>query len=742
MSIPTWSPNPLYRDAPAPVIAFKEKWSSGEWQDQPFLYCDSFTQCSNPEIPQAVLSWRYGMLLRPAAQTYQQVDPLDGPSLLGQFVRITLTDPAGTAATVIWYGVIESITDEQQGTFANLVDPNAGPVSCGRQVVQCLGLESLLQKRWVVFSVVQKSSDQKEINVERGIQFNDVKFQKEFGNKSPNDGTHGAPLFGDDLSTAEFWSTDNILNYLLAYFGPGAPAINWQLSEASDNANFYFDKPRLTSDRRTLKSLLDTLIDRRRLIGYYVAPDANEGNIEINMFTFTATDISFGVETITANANQTAIEISGSPDVDRQVLRIVAADRYDQIKAIGAQAVGCCSLSNMDETLKPQWSADDAQDYNTAASTQPDYPITIDPNSILEAQARNTNWREEDRLKRVYAYYGLDRDWNGMVGDGEAGGDTNPYLPEDDDVDTPRPFYWPGLRFDHQLPLLLSHDYSGQNVATSSVTDSAPPGQMPEYLPCFAVGKIPKTGQTEWTDHWQFLETFACNADLELYNAEWSVSVRPQEDGPGIVLRPSGAPRWAIVNQDFVPLTDGTDSDFVNNAVPTIDWGSQIIVTVAIRADAPCQALWPADSGDAEFPKQLIIDLGAEAQWHYVAPHTVVGVKDGKLIRSDSGGSIRDDRDRLKTIAQFAYSWYSQPRQVLELSFNLCVFGLSVGQLITNLHDSIQDPPIDTTINTVITRIHREFPEASGGHPPPAPRTHITTQMGQLDGLYRDRLAR
>lgn len=771
----TWSADPLFRDAAAPVVYGRDSWDD-DWEELDGFWCDYLLWCVNPEIPQAQLTWRYGERMDFGDTSFSVVAPLVPGDWLGTYLKLVVTNPADDS-TYAWYGVIEQITDDRGGSIARTavagdfdfddldgdeldgllgdefddMDGDLSPyVRTGRQLVTALGLEILLERTQVTTSVCFKADLSGTFTIGRAIEFNEPNQQADIGNMSQSLDTDGFYVFAGVLgsSDSQFWSTAYIAGYLLQYMTPknadGDQVIPWEISPSYFAP--WWDKPRVVAEKRTVKQLLDQLMDRRRLMGFYLTVDEGDEDagdtIVLNPFSFNQSNLTVGTNTVYANADQVGLDIDHSPDVESCRLRATNAESFDQVTVMGDRVRAVFTIDGESGTLTAHWSDSDQSTYNAGASAQAGYSaLGNSDKNIADDIARSA-----DSLKRVYRYFGPSTTWSGVTYEGST-----PYLPADDmdegESDDPLPFWIPGLRIEHQTPLKFNHDYSGSNIADDAVTDTTPAGQAWEYIPIFAAADVPFPSATSALEsQYVNLEHFNAFSRNEVLQSPFAASIRPQELFPGVVLDMGDFP-YMIASADFSPAGSW---DNVLDEFDSINWRTDVGVTVAIAADQFVQQSYPADpssyyddEGDGSGPdalRVLIIDVGSQAKFHWVAPNTVVNVENGELVKSTSGGPIRDDRDLMADIAYMAFQWYGETRQILELSFNLIAFGLGVGQLVAALVDSLNAASDDavTPVNAVITSVRWEFPEQLGPGPPPMPRTKIITAFGAIDGFAQD----
>lgn len=712
---------------PAVRVYLRTDWFA-DWEEKEFLYCDSCQFAANPHLALAQLSWRYGSIQQAGSSSFDEVDRLD--SVLRAYVKIEIDDPDSEGETIDWHGILETDSAEQNGIL--------GALAFGKQSLTAYGLDILLQ-RHVLTTSMAEGPDGDERTIDRGLEFNaraqiDGTDKDEAPNRSALLGARDACIFAHDLASADFWSTLDIAKYLLAYQAPPDEvddiAVQWQL----DVGQFFgvlpdFDKPRMAAHARSLKQLLDQLLDRRRLLGYTVEVDPGavdeEGDpvdpdkIQLRCFTFTPVDIDFDGDTIPANSAQKALVFESDAGVQAATLKRSTLDAYDQVICTGERIVACFTIRADLETLVSQWTDEQETEYGEGASGQEDYAEA----EKYDQQASNRRVRHAHRLHRVYAFYGLPTDWDGML-------DGAPYFPNlPNDEANPLPFYMPQLRFLHHLPLKTDHDYTDDAIADDVVEDNTPDGQKWEYLPIIAAIKVPDgSGKYARIDRLaSTVEMLDPDGNL-IAGPPWSASARPQDDAPGIVLTVHGGEQHVLAGGgSFVPLS--ADDEDVSN----FDWEDNLVATVAMKVDRHVSGVWPADNNlpATQVMRRLIVDLGDEFKQHYVAQGTVVAVADDGTLATSSGGLLRDDSDKLQALARLIYQWYALDRQSLELSLAYVTGKLVVGDLITTVGSGADE----ITVNSVVTGVKYQFPEQQGSRAGAA-RTTITTEFAELDAKH------
>ena len=207
---------------------------------------------------------------------------------------------------------------------------------------------------------------------------------------------------------------------------------------------------------------------------------------------------------------------------------------------------------------------------------------------------------------------------------------------------------------------------------------------------------------------------------------KFSISVQTQEDRPGLVLRVSGAAQHVFCTGDWSPIDES--EEYGDEAQSTYNWRDNLLATVALDADWHFEERWPDQiAGNPDVVRVMRINAGHRAQCHYVAPNTVVGLEDGELQRTTTGGFVRDDRPQLKAIARTAWEWYGVTRRALSLTYKQVAGVFRAGDLICQIgkNETLQD------IRTVITEVRIDL--AKSEHD--IHRTHVRTQFAELDPM-------
>jgi hypothetical protein len=722
----------IIRSAETCTVSIARTWAD-DWQVVPHLFCNSLTWCAGPKVACADFEWRYGIGMRQGEQGFSQVP---GMSLNGWWVKVEVSQ-AGGADPLYWYGIFQEIGTNPEGAWVSVDGTNRVPR--GRQPLLAYGPEILLDtpitSSWYKYQGMERE-------VGRGLTFNEnhhvrpsggidkKKHVEQPGNRSPSTGQWNTHLFAEDLSTGAVWTIRDIVCYLLAYHSPvaadGTAVIPFTLDFSGD-ALPDWGRPVVPMHGQSVRQLLGELISRQRCLGYTFELEEENG-VRLRTFTFADTAL-FGSEgvNIPANPSQINLDFDIALDVESAHLKESMLDYYDAVEIIGARIVLCGTISGANETLVKHWTTAQATEYNEAAKNEADYSSL----NVAQKAARNKLFRTSDRLKKVYCYFGLPAGLEPYVDlpESEDGQPLFPYVDGTEENSVLAGFYTADMRFLAQLPLKTTHDYSGTKISTNAVDDLTPPGYSWEYRPILVALKVKtKEGKTLGEgDRYVDVHKMSALADSELVDHGASLgftcSVHVQENAPGIVVKVHNGE-----GQQELAGSDWTAADTTDKAPGGFDYKDDMLVTFAMEADYHVSVQWPETTDPArDFERIMRIDASHRFGLHWVAPGTVVEIRDGLLVRSDSGGFIRDDYDEMLDLAKLAWQWYGSYRQSFTLSYKQATCAIKVGDLITTIGagDTLQN------VRSVVTEIHIDFARSNKD----THRTTIHTSFGELDVL-------
>jgi hypothetical protein len=733
------------------TVYTKTNITDEDWTERADLYCEWVEWCASPKLSGAQLFRRYGRGVLPGAGVAADVARLD---VLRHWVKISIpqTTPgtadeySDTAASspLLWFGRIADVARES---------PQAGKPA--RQVWTVVGMEHILDfPVRESYCVGEIAADQR---IRSGLEFNPPDHAKasatrpnSTGNRSPGTGPKSVYRFAgpneSDLEDAETWSTYEIVRYLLAYHAPeagsGAPpiALAWHTTDAVAFLPDW-DQPRVPTHNRTLRQVLDSVMDRRRGLSYVVEySDDAPRTLTIRPFTFADSAVAMpsGAGSLAANSNTLQWDYEALRILSDATLETKAAEKVDRVRAVGANPLFILTLkattSVITTTIIHNWDSTLETQYNDGAKDSAEY-AALGTYDRAEKQRLHRDARAADELTRVYSFFGPDSGWP-ENDDSESW--SNP-LPEwlyalfDLDPDAgDRFFYRPMLRLERFLPLSIDTDYA----TGSTPVDNTPADLKWEYQRPIVVFKL-KDSLPGASGKYQLADRLATAAAIEGTGdgggREFSCSLHVRSDAAGFVLRVHGESQHAIAALDFGAGADDTDT---YDGLPVYDWRDELIATFAIRADAPFERVYaPAVEASPNPVREMIVDASGRCEYHYLPSGTVVGVDDGgDLITSTVGTeTVRDDSETLEDVARLAYEWYGRDRHALTATIigaqNAAQFPL--GYLVDQIGDPEATPATDEAIRTVITSVRVTFSDdAKKPH-----TTTVQTAWAELDPL-------
>ena len=687
------------------------------------VHCTSASWAAAPSLPEAELVYRYGRgRARESAEenVLKTWDPLTLPSLAYVRIEFDVFDPADQSVEVLsWYGVTGRLVDSRLGD-------QVADVPSGFQSLPCVGMQWLLERNYILTSRVLVSASnpldpQIEI-IQRGLTFNDGRNRTVDSHLVSLGSTwsHNGPVFSHDRN-GESWSTRSIVNYLLAFQTPvdvndkTLKPIFWRLADPNGYLPDW-DSPVIDSHALTTSTILRQLIPRTRGLGYYfdVVPGAAPGvdAVELRPFTFVGADVSLAAG-LTLPANQDQYEIKNRNDRSGGAVVVVddAFSRFHRVRVRGRRQLTVFSFSTGDIDLTAGW---DVDGYERAATSLPGYP---DENEWDQRQAANKYFREHVANPDTYRRFVFPADWDYLARGGE--------LALQSEVSGQADYSWvPGCRVSRKLPLQAGVDYSQSPFQQSA-------GSV--FLDPFVVFKL-SFGPDRYVDS-RVMDSLGITDQAD--NFDWSAHIVPLDGECGFNLEVRGAPKHVI--------------DFGNSALvwqPEDErlggWElSEAIFTVAVFSDTYCERVIDSTAAGVstvpaaeDFVREKIIEAGDSFQLNRIVEGTVFGVDESGALREYGGGVdpyVRDDRDAMLPIARLALEWYGRDRRAISFDSSQLTAKIRIGGLITKLIGS-GDPPAETEVNTVVTRIDLQTPIVKGDSVP-VPRMNWQTSYAELDVL-------
>lgn len=621
-------------------VRIKEAWGD-DWTVCRYLLPVSAMATCLPDIGRAEFTYEYGNIVQHDATAAADFRP---QSLADWYISIWLITE--TTERLIWIGVV---VDE---TFTIAGSEDATP--SGSQHITAYGLEHLLT-RYTITGAYYLSGGL-AVRIERDLVWNEryAIGRTDGGNRSASVGPDGHYLF-DASATSVPWTNYDIAAYLLHYYVDAVDAANPQF-ELGGQAAALLDpivcKQQLSGLR--VFQALTHLCERQRGICAVVRYDAEGERCILDISSVYGEDVSVGDVTIPANPVQYSFSFDTALDVN-PVVHLSAQRQVDKIIVRGKPIISCFTLSYADGTLEAGWTAAEETTYLAGAA------LGVTPDDHDSARKMPEN-------EAVYQLHRIPSGWTWQVQNGLGAGPLYNVVPTcrpDGTLDTATLPNVIGLRrgFLRSLPILK----------TRGATDAEP-----EYLAPLAI-----MGMTFYYN--------VADVDPELGILS-AARVRMVDREMAVTVEPPINHLYA--SADFVPGTPGTED---TNYLPQADYRN-LMVTVAMETDEVLrvEAELPAERQSGQH-RSVVIDVDDAELW-YVVPDTVSGAQRAVLTRR-TGGTARDDSDRLRGIAALALAWYGQPRTEITVGIESLGEYAALGSYLVQTSSSWHT----TQVGTVVT---------------------------------------
>jgi hypothetical protein len=726
-------------------VYLRENWAA-PWVLEPYLWPLRVNWTTNQSIDTAELgTWRYGRGIRNDAAVWALIQRLTGKPRWYVKIEIdthtvnedTSSGSGSGSAPLTWYGWIEVDADQLQGVRE---DPNAVTFESGQQTFTAYGLESVLLQQRMYHHAWRPDVGGGYNLTDTAPDFNADGHGNREDSKSLNSYLFSARVHDDH----ETWSTRDIVEYML-YEGVPKNKNDVQMVpfslEDPDGLLPDTDAPVVTQEGRRSLEVINELCSPSRLLGYRLEVEAGTDTVLLRPFTYTSTDIVSLERTVPENPTQLILQFERAPDVQAS-LQTTSLAAVDQVIARGARRRSVCSLSITDGNLVEAWDADLQTEYDQGASNNPDYPAA---GEIDDRQRQDAEVRTLDRFRNVYSRLEIVHDWDGLAGDGFSGAADAPVFPVEAEAGsgsgsgsgdvTPYLFNPRLLEILPNLALLDGYEYD--DPQTPGVFDNGPWVELPPA----AFAPLPESeggngsagsssgsgGGRRWVD----LAQNAAAAHVENTQDEqartWSVGLTIPANDRAVELRVRGAPQHALAYETFVPLAHEQE----------LQWGQydyhETVVLVTLLDQRWIEERFPSDEslpGTLDVIRRHFLDLGDGYRLDYVVPDTFVAIDEvtGEPVISE-GGYIRDDRDKLFSIAFAAYTYLSVERKALTIRMHRLIGEIRIGDYVLSVGDDFPIP-----INSVVTSIEIVWPEADGAGAGAAEMT-IETGFAEADAI-------
>lgn len=700
----------------------KTEWDA-DWEEKTNVYAENVTFAASPSIGSAKLRYRYGRGRQNGDAAFAFYDEFTLPNLAYVQIRLVVNDIENdTTKTIYWYGVAGRIVNKRGGADAFTGEGEAKEYKpFGVQEIECVSLEWLLSAHQITHSWYRQSSS--AITALESLVAYDFN-----PNGRPNrsvddtiDHPDGSTLnqttavFAHDTETPEFWSTLDIVKYLLNYQTPNDYSTTypmvWRLKSGSDAFLPDGDQPRIECEGHNTLSILKRLIPRQRGIGFFVTlsddstSPAQPPKVELNVFSFADATITLpDSSTIDENPDQINLTISGDRTND-VITYEDAFSRYHQILARGRKVCYCFHIpydvdgDPVNSTGGRGWDSSLQAYYENGYYSASDLPTAAD---ITKVEEYKRKFRDGQTFREVFRRYRLGNNWLG-----KPHGASEPYVITDpDDLTTKDQYSIRNLRVLPFLPMYVGLDYE---TASPTVPDGFDDSNLME----------PFIFMEDWQkSEWVYGHQIQHTNDLESYDE--SASPNTLKYNVSIDLTPVDGEFAAIdVNVHGAPQLPDSHGWTKYN----------FFATVAVFGERYCEKYaFAADVSTVDQVLEKVIYFGDEYRLDIVAKGAVVRIEDNNIVQADASRIIRDDREKLETLAERALAWYGTDRQAITYTTSYLNSDIALGVLIKNL----SEPAGDVELNTVVTQVEFNFPVSINSQPG-VPKMTFQTNAAELD---------
>lgn len=679
------------------------------WTERPFLHCDLLEMRAGPDVDRAILSYETGRFsVREAplhdnvggspVEVAEIVEPLNLNRL---YCKIEIL--SGDKSTVLetWYGFIEG--DSRDPAVDEL------DVETGRQVLTAHGLARLLEQTIIDGAEVQAADQVSEHRIGRGLTFNahDGGAISERGNRADSSQYPGSVFAfnpNDPDAPDLTWNGTDALLYLLEFFPPsdanGDPVGVWSLLLTTPDGLDWYDFT-ATTERRSVKSIVDEIIDRRRLVGYRIWAEESGTQLFVYVEVFSFADETIALadsgKTITANPTQISLDSSGERVVTENVITRTIMHGADRIVVEGEYVTTTASFDF--EDLGAGWTESQESDYLAGDADGPD-------------EVANAAARSRDELQDVFSRFVAVDDWDQVITKVDDSGEYYvaidygqlPDTIEDNEVAglfsvnsaVIGDWWYTGKRFRR---LLLLQDPETEGFRSPFVLFKEPGSSDPpiyRYAEHLSVGE-----EGAGNDR-----AFACS--LSILDDGLGVRVRCNQAGAQQLIASGHFDDAAATKPEHDPSEEGARAVAYDDMITTasVAWDERCRAEVVINNVTP---------GAHERIRRIYVP---DARLDFLLPGTITDLDESSELVESDGEVLRDDRSRLREIAAAAAEWYGSERNAIQVSYNSVkpIPSVEIGNLVSQA-DGV-------SVNTPITGVTYDL---SNG------RTQIITSFADAD---------
>lgn len=689
----------------------KATWGD-TWTLDETLVLESVSWTANPTIPAASFSYHYGPAIERTAATQTLRAKKD---LAGAWIRIEVDCPDGIRH---WCGYVDSQADLENG----FVTSGATTVATGRQSFQCVGVIQALAYARLEKSFINRKPTAGADEIKECLsapRFNEVignepRPRKTRENSKASGENSYVHIFNNIYGRAtrteyKTWSTKDICEHLLDRYyvanSAGDREIEFEWKTGALDKLPTDDTPFLDGDGLTVLDALNQLLNASTLYGYTADLNNTSGKVEIDVFTFTPTDVALGDFTVPENTAKYDLAMIGDPGTTYSI-QTNLSDFYHQIVARGDYRKTICTIETPNNQV-----------YLKAADTE--LQSRLDSRVAAVAADTNLSWNEKSvRIQAIYdapefkdfnVAYAPHPGWNYQIS-GEK-------VFEDQDGET----YWPNpqnIRILEELPLPAAKDYS------ASITLDAIGSASTQLLPNQVFSKRltgTDSGEATLTYHateWMYWGHRSKQSYFDSVTAPpFTLEAEPIPGlGMGIRYRIEGASSYHLKQTSSIPYPEWSPH------MPSID-PRVLRVTVCVQEDRRLEKVHPTTLPTGKDAIRKLYIVNERYKKVRVLKDTLLFTNNA-VHQVASTTSAIDESSKLDGLAKRLATWFTVPRSVLRINSVRTSANLKIGALIEKIEPTTD---VERTINSVITSLAVSFSDR--------PHMEIQTQTGELDPL-------
>jgi hypothetical protein len=674
-------------------VYVRANWED-DWTEVPAMTADKISWSLWPSIPIAEVVFHYTpKFLAEDATTWAASPKID---YLGYYIKITSVCEDGT---LVWVGFIDNVVDYQGGT--EVTYPTGTQRFICYSLSHVFGFERILRCQWWDGTTARTSGS--------AIAFNAGGEGNRTATKPAGEDSH---LFSPDILTSEFWSSRDIAEYLIAQHSPkdkdGVVKITWVLQNLTLLPDW--DSPELQCDGATVWDLLNQLLNRRLFLSAWDGYDEINNEADINIISLAQSTIDLGGgNSLAAASSQHSIVCHSDPSTHAVVERS-ASGRYHQVVCRAAKRTSTATfdVTGLYTGLYKTWSTDEADEYKEAATLDATYAAA----DSHERQKMNEAVRSQAKLEHVFRTLELQHDDDFI----QYGYGLFPAEDIGSGIPDTKAFFQ-SIQILPELPFWVGTDYSDDAIEVGVDTTNAKPIKRKPLI----IFQNPAT--TSPNKRYVRADTMGARLLMTGTDDDQFFSVDPTvvRNGKAISLDVNGGGQHLISGWQPPSAED----------LPSSKWSIETTTaTITVQDDRYVEAVSPTTlSTTVDAVRRIVLDFGDAFRRDYVLPKTVVEAR--HTLEESEGGYIRDDFDRLQSIANAAALYYVRERAILRLATTRPLAALRVGDLITTLN---QSTPHAVAINTTISEISLTLGETENG-PAPLAQMSIVTANSELDPM-------